>query len=41
MGMTPSHPGTFIRVEVIGEFGLNVTRRRGFSECAGRRSRTC
>ena len=24
MGMTPSHPGAFIRVEVIEEFGLNV-----------------
>ena len=25
MGMTPSHPGAFIRLEVIEEFGLNVT----------------
>ena len=25
MGMTPSHPGAFIRMEVIEEFGLNVT----------------
>ncbi len=24
MGMTPSHPGAFIRIEVIEEFGLNV-----------------
>lgn len=24
MGMTPSHPGAFIRLEVIEEFGLNV-----------------
>ena len=24
MGMSPSHPGTFIRLEVIEEFGLNV-----------------
>ena len=25
MGMTLSHPGAFIRLEVIEEFGLNVT----------------
>ena len=25
MGMTPSHPGAFIRLEAIEEFGLNVT----------------
>ena len=25
MWMTPSHPGAFIRLEVIEEFGLNVT----------------
>ncbi len=25
MGMTPSHPGAFIRLEVIEEFGLNIT----------------
>ena len=24
--MTPSHPGQFIRVEVIDEFGLNITK---------------
>ena len=24
MGMTPSHPGAFIRIEVIEEFGLSV-----------------
>ncbi len=24
MGMTPSHPGAFIRLEVIEEFGLNI-----------------
>ena len=26
MNMTPSHPGDFIRTEVIEELGLNVTR---------------
>lgn len=26
IGMTPSHPGSFIRLEVMGELGLNVTR---------------
>ena len=25
MGMTPSHPGVFIRVEAIEEFGLSVS----------------
>ena len=25
MGMTPLHPGAFIRLEAIEEFGLNVT----------------
>ena len=25
MGMTPSHPGAFIRIEVIDEFGLSVS----------------
>lgn len=24
--MTPSHPGNFIRIEVIEELGLNITR---------------
>lgn len=24
IGMTPSHPGAFIRIEVLEEFGLNV-----------------
>ena len=24
MGMTPSHPGTFIRLEILEEFGLSV-----------------
>ena len=26
IGMRPSHPGEFIREEVLGELGLNVTR---------------
>ena len=26
VNMTPSHPGDFIRTEVIEEFGLNVTK---------------
>ena len=26
VNMTPSHPGDFIRTEVIEELGLNVTR---------------
>ncbi len=26
VNMTPSHPGAFIRTEVIGALGLNVTR---------------
>ena len=26
VNMTPSHPGDFIRAEVIQELGLNVTR---------------
>ncbi len=26
VNMTPSHPGDFIRTEVIGELGLNVTK---------------
>ncbi len=26
VNMTPSHPGDFIRTEVIGELGLNTTR---------------
>lgn len=25
-GMTPSHPGDFVRTEIIEELGLNVTR---------------
>ncbi len=25
MGMTPSHPGEFIRTEVVEEYGLSVT----------------
>ena len=25
MGMTPSHPGAFIRVEAVEEFGLSVS----------------
>ena len=27
--MTPSHPGEFVRVEVIEELGLSVTRAAG------------
>ena len=27
--MTPSHPGDFIRTEVIDELGLNVTQAAG------------
>ncbi len=26
MNMTPSHPGEFVRIEVIEELGLNVTQ---------------
>ena len=26
IGMTPSHPGSFIKTEVLDEFGLSVTR---------------
>ncbi len=26
LGMTPSHPGDFVRVEVIDELGLNITK---------------
>lgn len=26
VGMKPSHPGEFIREEIVGELGLNVTR---------------
>ncbi len=26
VNMTPSHPGDFIRTEVVEEFGLNVTK---------------
>ena len=26
IGMTPSHPGTFVRTEVIEELGLSVTK---------------
>ena len=29
VNMTPSHPGDFIRTEVIEELGLNVTRTAG------------
>ena len=29
VNMTPSHPGDFIRTEVIDELGLNVTRAAG------------
>ena len=29
VNMTPSHPGYFIRTEVIEELGLNVTRTAG------------
>ena len=29
VNMTPSHPGDFIRTEVIEELGLNVTRAAG------------
>ena len=29
MNMTPSHPGDFIRTEVIEALGLNVTRAAG------------
>ncbi len=26
LGMTPSHPGDFVRIEVIEELGLNITK---------------
>ena len=26
VNMTPSHPGEFVRMEIIDELGLNVTR---------------
>ena len=26
IGMTPSHPGEFIRAEVVDELGVNVSR---------------
>ena len=29
VNMTPSHPGDFIRTEVVEELGLNVTRAAG------------
>ena len=29
VNMTPSHPGEFVRVEVIEEFGLSVTQAAG------------
>lgn len=29
VGMTPSHPGAFIREEVIEDLGLNVSRAAG------------
>ena len=29
VNMTPSHPGDFIRAEVVEELGLNVTRAAG------------
>ena len=29
VNMTPSHPGDFIRTEVIDELGLNVTKAAG------------
>ena len=33
VNMTPSHPGDFIRTEVIEELGLNVTKAGGDSRC--------
>ena len=46
VNMTPSHPGDFIRTEVIEELGLNVTRaadilgvRRGDTLRAAERQR--
>ena len=29
VNMTPSHPGDFIRAEVVEELGLNITRAAG------------
>lgn len=29
VGMTPSHPGDFIRTEIVEELGLNVTEAAG------------
>ena len=29
VNMTPSHPGEFVRVEVVEEFGLSVTQAAG------------
>ena len=26
LGMTPSHPGDFVRIEVLDELGLNITQ---------------
>ena len=34
VNMTPSHPGDFVRTEVIEELGLSVTRRPQFWACA-------
>ena len=41
VNMTPSHPGDFIRTEVIEEFGLNVTKASQILEFAGPRFRPC
>ena len=30
VNMTPSHPGDFIRTDVIEELGLTITRQRRF-----------
>ena len=38
LNMTPSHPGDFIRAEIIKELGLNVTRPPKFSVFGGARS---
>ena len=40
VNMTPSHPGDFIRAEVVEELGLNVTRAADWGS-AGRRSPRC
>ena len=40
MGMTPPHPGTFIRTEALEELGLRVSAAARISVCAVRRSPT-